>query len=243
MQSPLRGKAGCAAAQSTGKDFMSFVLNDAPGWCLIFLAVFCFSFSLRFHKATVEEAGTVLSPGWFRPVISIGVLVSIALFLSQIPVLGRFLVNVVFAIKRDVSNVAVVLGVVLVGGVCFLLAAFLGKLLRRRILFPRVLPVFDNDVVVQKLLQDIENGATELSIYQTRLEGLRSFRFDIDGYNRPALSVQGCKLLAEYIAARYPDTFTITCCQGYAGEGSGSGVNVVNNGARYRFSHMHLQRR
>lgn len=222
---------------------MEYIKNDAAGWTLLLLALGMLSFTVRFHKVTLIEDGENVSPKWFRPFGFLGAALSLALLLSQLSVLGRFLVHVVFRIRQAPANLAAALLVLLIAALVFLASGRLGILLRERLLAPSADAFFDRDEVVQKLLRDVENGAAELRIYQNRLEGLRSFPFDIDGYNHPAYSASGCKEMAAYISRRFPDRFTVRICMGSAGEGSQSGVNVVNNGPRYRFSHIVMKRK
>ncbi len=222
---------------------MDYIKNDAVGWGLLFLALALFSFAVRFHKITLIEEGESIAPKWFRPVCFAGVTVSLVLLLSQLSILGRFLVHVIFGIRQNPANLAAVLLILLAAALAYLVPRRLGVLLREKLLAPAAAAFFDRDEVVQKLLRDAENGASELRIYQNRLEGLRSFSFDIDGYNHPSYSAAGCKEMAAYISRRFPDRFTVKICMGSAGEGSQSGVNVVNNGPRYRFSHIVMKRK
>lgn len=222
---------------------MDYIKNDAAGWGLLFLALALFSFAVRFHKITLIEEGENISPKWFRPFCFLGVAVSLALLFSQLSVPGRFLVHVIFGVRKNPANLAAVLSVMLMAALVYLSVGRLGVLLREKLLAPAAAAFFDRDEVVQKLLGDAENGAAELRIYQNRLEGLRSFSFDIDGYNHPSYSAAGCKEMAAYISRRFPNRFTVKICMGSAGEGSRSGVNVVNNGPRYRFSHVVMTRK
>lgn len=222
---------------------MTFVSQHLLEFILVCAAVGGFAFVTCFHKIPIIESGQTITPKWFSPIFWIGAIGFLILFITQIPFLGRFLVQVIFGIRQNTNNLAATLLLLLCICLSYGLCHVLGTTVREKIIAPAATAFFDEDDVVQKLIRDIENGTKEVRIYQTRLEGLRSFRFDVDGYNRPAFSVHGCKEMAYYLNRRFPGTFNIQVCQDSDGVGTTSGVNVTNNGPRYRFSHIAMTRK
>ncbi len=222
---------------------MNFVAQHLLEFILVCSAAGGFAFVTCFHKITIIESGRSIAPKWFSPIFWIGAVAFLILFITQIPFLGRFLVQVVFGIRQNTANLAATLLLLLCICLSYGLLHVLGTAIREKILAPAAAAYFDNDEVTQKLIRDIENGAGEVRIYQNRLEGLRSFRFDVDGYNRPAFSVHGCREMSYYLERRFPNTFTTQVCQDSDGVGTASGVNVTNNGPRYRFSHIAMRRK
>ena len=210
---------------------------------LLWLSLAVLSFSFRFRKVRVIEEGENLSPRYFPWLRAIGLLFGAGLFLSEFSVFGGFLVTVCFGIFKSADKM---LGaVVFFAGAVFSwsMAGRLGAGLRRRLTRAKTDAVFSADPVIRLLLKDVENGADTVLLFRDRLEGIRSFSFDVDGYNHAAFSAIGCKELALFINGKAGGAYRILIMNGYAGEGSGSLLNKTQNGARYRFSHIRMERK
>ena len=221
---------------------MSYLRDHWTGMVLLFVAAVVLAFSFQFRQCRIERDGESASPGWYRIIQYGGMLATIILVFANISTLVGYLSNF---LKLTGDAVAGTLAYAIVIAVAFVYAAKLGAYLASLGQRTEVDKKFDNDKVVQYLVKDAEAGAKEILIFRDRLEGRRSYTFDVDGYNHAAFSADGCKMLAAYIDSHVPGAYTIEAC--HEAQGKGGAPQSTSSGAlsdnSYRFSHMKLTKK
>ena len=220
---------------------MEYLLNHWQAMLMIFVAAVLLAFTFQFRQCRIERDGESASPGWYRIIQIGGLLVTIALVLFNIGDLVGFLSNFLkFSADALIGTLAY--GVLIV--VAFVGAAQLGAHLASLGQRTEVEKKFDADPVVQSLVKDADAGAKEILIFRDRLEGRRSYTFDVDGYNHAAFSEYGCKELAGYVMRHTETKYTKTICRGLAGpSGPHINSNSASEGAQYKFSHVLLKKK
>ena len=159
---------------------MSYLRDHWTGMVLLFVAAVVLAFSFQFRQCRIERDGESASPGWYRIIQYGGMLATIILVFANISTLVGYLSNF---LKLTGDAVAGTLAYAIVIAVAFVYAAKLGAYLASLGQRTEVDKKFDNDKVVQYLVKDAEAGAKEILIFRDRLEGRRSYTFDVDGYN------------------------------------------------------------
>jgi len=206
---------------------------------LIFAAAVILAFTFPFRQCRIERDGDSVSPGWYRLVQYTGLLVTVVLVLTQMGTIVGFLSNL---LSFTPNALAGSLGYALVLCVAFYYTHQLGLYTASLGQRKQVNQVFDKDSVVQSLVKDAEAGANEILIFRDRLEGRRSYTFDVDGYNHPSYSEYGCKELAGYVMRHTSTKYTKKVCHGLAGPQGPRISNTSGEGAQYRFSHVELKK-
>lgn len=219
---------------------MSYLRDHWTGMVLLFVAAVVLAFSFQFRQCRIERDGESASPGWYRIIQYGGMLAAIILVFANISTLVGYLSNF---LKLTGDAVAGTLAYAIVIAVAFVYAAKIGAYLASLGQRTEVDKKFDNDKVVQYLVKDAEAGAKEILIFRDRLEGRRSYTFDVDGYNHAAFSEYGCKELAGYVMRHTENKYTKTICRGLAGpSGPHINSNSAGEGAQYKFSHVLLKK-
>ena len=219
---------------------MSCLRDHWTGMVLLFVAAVVLAFTFQFRQCRIERDGESASPGWYRIIQYGGMLATIILVFANISTLVGYLSNF---LKLTGDAVAGTLAYAIVIAVAFVYAAKLGAYLASLGQRTEVDKKFDNDKVVQYLVKDAEAGAKEILIFRDRLEGRRSYTFDVDGYNHAAFSEYGCKELAGYVMRHTENKYTKTICRGLAGpSGPHINSNSAGEGAQYKFSHVLLKK-
>ena len=219
---------------------MSYLRDHWTGMVLLFVAAVVLAFSFQFRQCRIERDGESASPGWYRIIQYGGMLATIILVFANISTLVGYLSNF---LKLTGDAVAGTLAYAIVIAAAFVYAAKLGAYLASLGQRTEVDKKFDNDKVVQYLVKDAEAGAKEILIFRDRLEGRRSYTFDVDGYNHAAFSENGCKELAGYVMRHTENKYTKTICRGLAGpSGPHINSNSAGEGAQYKFSHVLLKK-
>ncbi|MBQ6659930.1 MAG: hypothetical protein IJM57_00700 [Lachnospiraceae bacterium] len=220
---------------------MDYLQSHWSAMLMLFIGAVLLAFSFQFRQCRIERDGKSASPGWYRIIQIGGMAVAIILIIVHIGELVGFLSNFLKFTGDAVAGTAAY-GVVAV--VAFIYAAKGGAALASLGQRKEVDKQFDADQVVQYLLKDADAGAKEILIFRDRLEGRRSYTFDVDGYNHAAFSEYGCKELAGYIIRHTDTKYKKTVCRGLAGpSGPHINSNSASEGAQYRFSHMLLQKK
>ncbi|MBR4813716.1 MAG: hypothetical protein IKZ69_07395 [Lachnospiraceae bacterium] len=219
---------------------MSYLRDHWTGMVLLFVAAVVLAFTFQFRQCRIERDGESASPGWYRIIQYGGMLATIILVFANISTLVGYLSNF---LKLTGDAVAGTLAYAIVIAVAFVYAAKFGAYLASLGQRTEVDKKFDNDKVVQYLVKDAEAGAKEILIFRDRLEGRRSYTFDVDGYNHAAFSEYGCKELAGYVMRHTENKYTKTICRGLAGpSGPHINSNSAGEGAQYKFSHVLLKK-
>ncbi len=220
---------------------MSYLTSHWVGMLLLFVAAVVLAFTFQFRQCRIERDGESASPGWYRIILIGGLIVTIALVFANLGTLVGYLSNFLLLTGDAVAGTlayAVLIAAAFVGA--SKASAYLASLGQRE----EVDKKFDNDQVVQYLLKDADAGAKEILIFRDRLEGRRSYTFDVDGYNHAAFSEYGCKELAGYIMRHTETKYTKTICRGLAGpQGPRVNNNSAGEGAQYKFSHVLLTKK
>ena len=220
---------------------MTYLSEHWMGMLLVFVAAVVLAFTFQFRQCRIERDGESASPGWYRIIQYGGLLATIVLVFTQLSTIVGFLSNFL-TLTGDAVAGTLAYGIVI--AVAFVYMAKLGAYLASLGQRTEVDRKFDEDKVVQYLVKDADAGAKEILIFRDRLEGRRSYTFDVDGYNHAAFSEYGCKELAGYVMRHTETKYTKTICRGLAGP---SGPHINNNsageGAQYKFSHMLLKKK
>lgn len=220
---------------------MSYLTGHLAEMAMIFAAAVVLAFTFQFRQCRIERDGESASPGWYRIIQIGGMVITVVLVVMNLSTLVGFLSNF---LQLTGDSVAGTLAYLVLICVAFLYAAKLGAYLASLGQRTEVDKKFDADQVVQYLLKDADAGAKEILIFRDRLEGRRSYTFDVDGYNHAAFSEYGCKELAGYILRHTETKYTKTICRGLAGpSGPHINSNSAGEGAQYKFSHVLLQKK
>ncbi len=219
---------------------MEVLLAQVGQWLFLALCCFVIAFLMQFHHYPIIEGGKDITPSWFR-FLRIGSFVLIAVaVITSLGAVSSFFVQVTLRTTQDISNGIVTVAVIAVGVGLFFLGKFLGRMTTQRLVSKRILDYFAQDDLAAKLLEDISRSVFEIRIYPMRLEGLRSFHLDVDGMNRPAYSVWGCRQLAWYLKKTSGVDYMIKECFADDGLQARGNVSVIQNGRRFRFSHVSM---
>lgn len=217
---------------------MDVLRDNAVAMILILVAVAVFVVAIQFRKFRPMMAGESISPKWFGLVRWIGIIGAVVLLLSQGSSFAKFMSTDVLRVSQDTDALmGTVVYAVLVVVVIAVTSAF-AKKIPEKWWIETTTKMFDEDKVCQYLLKDAEAGAKEILLFRDRLEGRRSYSFDVDAYDRASFSADGCRMLAKYIDKHYPNVYEIEECHSAPGQGSGA-LNVE----QARFSHMKLTRK
>ena len=219
---------------------MEYLKANSAEMLMLFAAAVILAFTFQFRQCRIERDGKSVSPWWYR-IIQFGGLAAalVLLFLNLSAFVGFF--SNFLKLTGDAIAGSLAYGVVVV--FAFLYAAKLGGYLASLGQRREVDKKFDADEVVQYLVKDAKAGAKEILIFRDRLEGRRSYTFDVDGYNHAAFSEYGCKELAGYVMRHTETKYTKTVCHGLAGpSGPHINSNSASEGAQYKFSHVLLKK-
>ena len=217
---------------------MQYIQQNMTGMILLFAAAVVLAFTFQFRQCRIERDGKSASPWWYRIIQIGGMIVTAVLLLAEISVFVGFLSN---ALSFTGDALAGTLAFGILVAAAFVGAAKLGAYLASLGQRKEVNRKFDADPVVQYLVKDADAGAKEILIFRDRLEGRRSYTFDVDGYNHAAFSEYGCRELAAYILRNTETKYKAIVCRGLAGpQGPRVNNNSAGEGAQYRFSHILL---
>ena len=217
---------------------MDYLMREWSGMLMLFIGAVVLAFTFQFRQCRLERDGESASPGWYRIIQIGGLIVSIVLIVANLGRLVGFLSNF---LTLQGNAIAGTLAYAFVTAAAFVGAARLGANLASLGQRTEVDKKFDNDQVVQYLVKDADAGAKEILIFRDRLEGRRSYTFDVDGYNHAAFSEYGCKELAGYVMRHTETKYKKTICRGLAGpSGPHINSNSAGEGAQYKFSHVLL---
>ena len=220
---------------------MNYLTTHWLGMLLIFLAAVILAFTFQFRQCRIERDGESVSPGWYRIIFIGGMIATVALVFTRFSDLIGLL-SVFFRFTAD--GVAGTVAYAIVISVAFVAAYKVGGYLASLGQRTAVDKKFDADEVVQSLVKDADAGAKEILIFRDRLEGRRSYTFDVDGYNHAAFSEYGCKELAGYVMRHTETKYVKTICHGLAGpQGPHINSNSAGEGAQYKFSHVLLTKK
>ena len=219
---------------------MEFLKNNLTGMCLLFVAAIVLAFAFQFRQCRIERDGKSVSPWWYRIIQIGGIIVALVLlFMNLSPFVGFFSNFLKLTGDAVIGTLAYGVAITLAFVGAAELGAYLASLGQRK----EVDKKFDADEVVQYLVKDADAGAKEILIFRDRLEGRRSYTFDVDGYTHAAFSEYGCKELAGYVIRHTQTKYTATVCRGLAGpSGPHINSNSASEGAQYKFSHVLLKK-
>ena len=219
---------------------MEYLKANSAGMVMLFVAAIVLAFTFQFRQCRIERDGKSVSPWWYRIIQLGGLAVALVLLFMNLSTFVGFFSNFL-KLTGDAIAGTLAYGVVIV--FAFIYAAKLGAYLASLGQRTEVDKKFDADEVVQYLVKDANAGAKEILIFRDRLEGRRSYTFDVDGYNHAAFSEYGCKELAGYVMRHTETKYTKTVCHGLAGpSGPHINSNSASEGAQYKFSHMLLKK-
>ncbi|MBO4627947.1 MAG: hypothetical protein J5645_08215 [Lachnospiraceae bacterium] len=219
---------------------MEYLKANSAGMVMLFVAAIVLAFTFQFRQCRIERDGKSVSPWWYRIIQLGGLAVALVLLFMNLSTFVGFFSNFL-KLTGDAIAGTLAYGVVVV--FAFIYAAKLGAYLASLGQRTEVDKKFDADEVVQYLVKDANAGAKEILIFRDRLEGRRSYTFDVDGYNHAAFSEYGCKELAGYVMRHTETKYTKTVCHGLAGpSGPHINSNSASEGAQYKFSHMLLKK-
>ncbi len=217
---------------------MEYLMNRPISSLLILLGFGLISLGIRFRKVCLIEEGENVSPAYFTT-LRFGICFVGAILIGvNFNTFGGFLIQVMFGMFRTTDRLLGTIIYLAAIGLVWYWVGQIGIVLRRKKTDGRVDAFFDRDEVVAKLLRDVENGAKTVLLFKNRMEGIRSFSFDVDGYNHALFSAIGCKELARYIVRKSGVNYSIQICSGYAGEGGGSS----SASGFFSFSHINMER-
>lgn len=219
---------------------MSELLAHGGQWLILALGWFLFAFLIPFKSFSIIEGGKEITPPVFRFLRWGAVVFLVGLLIWGMGTVSSFLVQVTLRSMQDMSNLVATAAVVLAGVSLFFLGKALGAMVAQNVLSKRLITYFQQDELAGRLLEDINRGVFEVRIYPMRLEGLRSFLLDIDGLNKPAYSIWGCRQLAWYLKKTSGVDYTIQDCYADDGLQARGNVSVIQNGRRFRFSHVSM---